>query len=191
VIAEVRRDDLPLFISSKLGELGVRFKEVKPAKGYNMFGIDWVEVEGLEFKAFKAYFKLTVWGMDAAARGGGKAPAVMEYAFTPAKQTREKVESVWEYVKTGLFSKEVSGVRWKGGGLAERLNADGVLKENMLRLAAYGMERAYIEEGEVRFRFNTQVVNVRKGLLSVEQVFYCIPPTREMFEAAQAICRAL
>jgi hypothetical protein len=51
------------------------------------------------------------------------------------------------------------------------------------------LDKIYVAEGEVRFRFNTLVE--RKGMLSTKRLIYCLLPTRELFEAADMICKSI
>jgi len=194
-IVEVEVDELPLHVGLALAQFGAGFKEGAVKKGFNEYGLDWLEVAGWSFCAVRAYLKLGLGGMDAVARGGSEIPAIQEYSFKPAKPTDEEAESEWIYVRTGLFKKEVSGVRWKGEGeLASRLNADTSLQQKLLWindiLGGKGIfEKVFVEKGEVRFRFNTLMK--RKGMFSTKRMFYYILPSQELFEVAESVCRTL
>jgi hypothetical protein len=178
---EIEVEEMPQYVGQSLAQLGAAYSDSAVKKVFNEYGLDWFGVSGWGFNAVRAYVKLTISGMDAVARGGKEIRAIMEYTFRPSKPSNEKAESEWVYTKAGLFRKEVSGIRWKGGALADKLNAEPTLQQRLLSMKQF-LDKVYVVEGEVRFRFNTLVVG--KGMLSTKRLLYCLLPTKEFFEAA-------
>ncbi len=187
-VVEIEVEEMPRYVGHALTEFGAVFSDSAVKKGFNEYGLDWVGVSGWGFNAVRAYVKLSIAGMNSVARSGSEIPSIMEYSFRPNRPTNERAESEWTYTKTGLFKKEVSGVRWRGGRLAERLNGDPTIQQRLLTMKDF-LNKAYVGEGEIRFRFNTLIV--RKGMFSTKRLLYCLLPTRELFEVADTISKSL
>jgi len=188
LVVKIEVEEMPHYVGQSLAQLGAAYSGSAVKKGFNEYGLDWLGVSGWGFNAVRAYVKLTISGMDAVARGGKEISAIMEYAFRPSKPSNERVESEWVYTKAGLFKKEVSGIRWKNGPLANKLNNEPTLQQILLLMKDI-LDKVYVVEGEVRFRFNTLVE--RKGMLSTKRLLYCLLPSRELFEAAEITCKSL
>lgn len=118
---------------------------------------------------------------------GGHEPGQVEYTYhyivRPSVSGREKqVEAEIQLVKKGFLRREVVDFRWKGGDLAQQLNADDDLRKMLLRegLSQLSIIEIYADTQNHCTRITLQPQGQQRvgNILTIGRAF----PPREAFD---------
>jgi len=139
-----------------------------------------IKVEGRNIDLLEVEMKM-VGGGD---MGAGTSRGVKTYRYNYVVSAKidgleDKLKAATKLIKKGFLRKEVVGLKWEGGDLAQLLNADSDLKTML--------DREGLVEHEIRSDKKSQCIRIR------QKKFYLrimLPsPTREAFEIYDRIAQ--
>ena len=144
-----------------------------------------VSVEGKNIDLLEVEMKLVGGGFDGEFHGDiGYSTSVYRFNYVvqaeiAGLENKLKVET--KPIKKGFFGKEVVGLKWEGGSLAQLLNGDNNLRDTLLREGLF--------EIEIRTDKKNRCVRIRQKPFHSKTVLDF--PTLEVFEIYNKIAEYL